>query len=73
VLDNNSLGVAGALVDLLDVGLRTTTDDSGNFDFPVVQPGVHTLRAAATGFAVKSQPLKVPGVPEDYDITLAPL
>lgn len=73
VLDNTSQGIGNALVDLLDAGMRTTSDDSGNFDFTDVPPGVHTLRAAASGFAVKSQPMKVPGSPEDYEIKLAPL
>jgi hypothetical protein len=73
VMDNTAQGIAGAMVDILDAGLRTTSDDGGNFDFPDVQPGAHTLRAVATGFAVKSQALTVPGSPEDYEITLAPL
>jgi hypothetical protein len=73
VLDNTAQGIAGAMVDILDAGLRTSSDDAGNFDFPDVQPGAHTLRAVATGFTVKSQPLMVPGRPEDYEITLAPL
>jgi hypothetical protein len=73
VLDNKANGVVGAMVDLLDLGLRTTSDQDGNFDFVDVAPGAHQLRAAATGFAVKSQPMNVPGRPEEYEITLAPL
>jgi hypothetical protein len=38
-----------------------------------VPAGTHTLRAVAPGFQLKSQPLVVPGRPEDYEITLAPL
>lgn len=73
VLDQASQGVGGAQVVLLDLDLRTTSDESGNFDFSDVPPGVHTLRAAATGYVVKSQPMTVPGSPEDYEIMLATL
>jgi hypothetical protein len=73
VLDDKSKGIAGAMVDLLDIGLRTTSDPDGNFDFTDVVQGAHQLRAVAAGFAVKSQPMTVPGRPEDYEITLAPL
>lgn len=73
VLDGSGDGVAGALVDVLDAGLRQTTDDNGNFDFLEVLPGAHTIRAVAPGFQPQSQPFTVPGRPEDYVITLTPL
>jgi len=73
VLDLTSTGIAGALVDILDAGLRGTTAADGSFSFVGVPAGTHTLRAVAPGFQLKSQPLVVPGRPEDYEITLAPL
>lgn len=73
VLDNNNKGVVGALVDLLDVGLRTTTNNDGEFDFLQVAAGAHTVRAVAVGFQPQTQPFTVPAKPEDYVITLTPL
>jgi hypothetical protein len=73
VLDNLGDGVAGALVDILDAGLRQTTNAEGQFDFLAVAPGAHTIRAVAPGFKSQTQPLTVPGSPEDYVITLTPL
>jgi len=73
VLDNNNKGVAGALVDLLDVGLRTNTNNDGEFDFAQVAAGAHTVRAVAVGFQPQTQPFTVPAKPEDYVITLTPL
>jgi hypothetical protein len=73
VLDGFGAGVAGALVDILDAGLRQTTNDNGQFDFLVVPTGTHTIRAVAPGFQPRSQPFTVPGKPEDYVITLTPL
>lgn len=73
VLDNLGNGVASALVDILDAGLRQTANDQGQFDFLEVSPGAHTIRAVATGFKPQTQPFTVPGKPEDYVITLTPL
>jgi hypothetical protein len=73
VLDPTAQAVAGAIVDILDAGLRETSDADGRFSFLRVPTGAHTLRAVASGFQPKTQPLVVPGRPEDYEITLAPL
>jgi Pvc16 N-terminal domain/Carboxypeptidase regulatory-like domain len=73
VLDAVGHGVSGAQVDILDAGLRETTNDSGQFDFMAVPPGAHTIRAVAPGFQPQTQPLTVPGRPEDYVIKLTPL
>ncbi len=78
VLDLAAHGIAGALVDVLDAtlqetGLRETSDAEGRFSFLRVPAGTQNLRAVATGFQAKTQPLVVPGRPEDYEITLAPL
>jgi hypothetical protein len=73
VLDANSNAIAGALVDVLDMGLRQTTDDSGQFNFQPVAAGAHNVRAIATGFQPKVESVTVPGLPNDYVIQLAPL
>jgi hypothetical protein len=73
VLDANSNAVIGALVDLLDVGLRQITDDSGQFNFQPVPAGAHNVRAIASGFKPKMESVTVPGLPNDYVIQLAPL
>jgi hypothetical protein len=73
VLDNNSQPLSGALVDVLDMGLRETTDDNGQFNFPNVTTGAHNVRALATGFKAKTESVTIPGLPDDYVIQLAPL
>jgi hypothetical protein len=73
VLDTAAQGVPGAFVDILDAGLHETSDGDGRFSFLCVPAGSHNLRAGASGFQTKTQPLVVPGRPEDYEITLAPL
>ena len=66
-------GVPEAVVDILDLGLRTRSGDEGHFSFPRVLPGTHPMRVVARGFQVKTQPLVVPGRPEDYVVGVAPL
>jgi len=73
VIDNHSSGVAGALVDILDAGLRETTDQNGQFNFATVPVGVHNVRAMATGFKPQTQAMTVPGLPDEYVIQLVPL
>jgi len=73
VIDNHSNAVMGALVDILDMGLRETTDQSGQFDFEMVPAGTYNVRAIATGFKTQVQSIAVPGLPDDYVIQLAPL
>lgn len=73
VVDLNANAVSGALVDILDAGLRDTSDGNGQFTFDCVSPGAHTIRALATGFKPQTQPLTVPGAPEGYVIRLTPL
>ncbi|HWR26448.1 MAG TPA: Pvc16 family protein [candidate division Zixibacteria bacterium] len=67
------LGIPGVLVDILNAGVHTTTDSEGRYSFSRVPAGTHTIRAVVVGFEPKTQPLVVPGRPEDYDITLTPL
>lgn len=73
VVDPNAQGVPDALVDILDAGLRDTTDDDGKFAFVSVPAGTHTIRAVAVGFEPQTQSLTVPGTPDDYVIELTPL
>jgi hypothetical protein len=67
------LGLAGATVDVADLGLRATTDGDGRYSFLKVPAGAHTLRAAAVGYRTATQPLTVPGRQDEYDVTLNPL
>jgi hypothetical protein len=65
--------VGNALVDVTDAGLRTTSDADGRYRFLRVPTGLRTLRVVAVGFQPKTQPLVVPGLPEEYDVSLTPL
>lgn len=73
VFDQLSNGVAGALVDVLDAGLRAQTDADGRFTFVRIPAGSHSLRVVASGFQPQTRTVVVPGRPEDYQITLTPL
>jgi hypothetical protein len=68
-----ALIAVGGQVDILDAGLRQTTDRTGEFVFDKVPAGAHTIRAVAAGFKPQTQSLTVPGLPNDYVITLVPL
>lgn len=73
VVDPLSNGVAGALVDVIDAGLRTQTGADGRFTFTRIPAGSHTLRVVAVGFQPQTRTVIVPGRPEDYQVTLTPL
>jgi hypothetical protein len=66
-------GVSDAVVDIVDLELRTRSATEGRFSFPRVPPGPHTLRVVARGFEPKAQPLEVPGPPQDYVVALTPI
>jgi hypothetical protein len=66
-------GIAAAIVDVTDAGLRAITDADGRFLFPRVPVGTRTIHVVAVGFVPNTQTVVVPGRPEDYEITLAPL
>ena len=70
VAATSGLGLAGATVDLVDLGMGTTTDSDGRYSFLQVPVGNHSLRAVAVGFQPLLQPLNVPGSPSDYVLTL---
>jgi Pvc16 N-terminal domain/Carboxypeptidase regulatory-like domain len=73
VIDNHSNGLEGALIDILDLGMRETTDADGQFNFTTVGAGSYNVRATATGFQPATKAVTVPGLPDDYVIQLAPL
>ena len=72
VVSNLGAVLPGAIVDILDAGLRARTDPEGRFSFPVVPAGSHTFRAIATGFQPNVQVRAVPGSPSDYEFQLNP-
>lgn len=55
IRDPNNLAVSKAAVSLRNqdtaIEVKTTTDDSGNYDFPQVKPGRYTVSAESTGFS----------------------
>ncbi|ABA58341.1 hypothetical protein Noc_1875 [Nitrosococcus oceani ATCC 19707] len=65
--------IPDALVDILDTGLRTTSDSEGRYSFVRVPVGTRNIRVVAVGFQPETKPVLVPGVLENYDITLTPL
>jgi len=73
VSDAQGHPVAGALVDLLDVGLRAGSGDDGSFVFSGVQAGAHNLRVVATGFQIYTQTVTVPGPPTAFQVILSRL
>lgn len=76
VVDQAGVGVAGAVVDIIDAGqrvrLRATSDSDGRYTFRRIPHGAHTVRVAAVGFQVLTQALDVPGQPEEYRFILTP-
>ena len=64
--------IAGAIVDVLDAGLRTVTDELGQYRFERVPAGSRTVRAVAGGFQPSTRVFTVPGPSETYDFSLTP-
>ena len=54
VVDASNAAVVGASVKLTNTGTAvartTTSDNSGNFQFPLIQPGTYVLEATSAGF-----------------------
>jgi uncharacterized protein DUF4255/carboxypeptidase family protein len=73
IVDTAGDGIEHAVVDVLDLDLRTRSGFEGRYAFPRVPPGAHTIRVVGRGFTPKTQPLAVPGRPEDYLVELTPL
>ena len=73
IVDAAGNGVAGAVVDVTDVRLRTRSVDDGSYSFPRVPPGGHTIRVVAQGFQQQTQPLVVPDQSAGYRVTSTPL
>jgi Pvc16 N-terminal domain/Carboxypeptidase regulatory-like domain len=72
VLTPTGQGIGEALVDVLDAGVRTRSDEDGRYRLDDVPVGSHTLRVVAVGFQPKTQPLQVPDLPSGYQVTLTP-
>src|ERR1700720_2461134 len=78
VRDQTGAGVAGASVVVTDVQHDTkrtlTTDASGDYAAPELQPGVYKIRAEAKGFKAVERPNIVVEVAQDLrvDIALSP-
>jgi len=72
VVSAPGVGLAGAVVDVLDAGLRARTDQDGRFTFPMVPAGTRTFRAMATGFQSVEVSRPVPGRPDEYVFQLTP-
>src|ERR1044072_204694 len=70
---NLAPGIADAVVDILDPGLRTRSGSDGRYTFIRVPVGTHNIRAVAIGFQPLTQSLVVPSLPENYDINLVSL
>src|ERR1700693_2450924 len=78
VSDQSGAGVAGASVVVTDIQRDTkrtlTTDASGDYAAPELQPGVYKIRAEAKGFKAVERPNIVIEVAQDLrvDIALSP-
>lgn len=66
-------GIRDAVVDVLDLSLRTRSDEEGRYSFPRVPSGQHTIRVVGAGFAPKTKNLVVPSRPDAYLVELTPL
>ena len=73
VVDGAGNGVGGAIVDVLETGVRVSTDADGRYLLSRVPAGNVTLRVVATGFQVAIRGVPVPGSPADYEIQLTPI
>jgi hypothetical protein len=75
VLDLNTRQPIPDAVVILEDGRRETSDDNGEFNFQEVAAGAHALTAVAVGYKplAPAQTIQVPGLPQDYVISLKPL
>ena len=73
VIGLNGEGTARALVELLEVGLQTYTDQGGSFEIPDVPVGAHTIRVIATGFRAKRQEIAISPGTTDHEVHLDPI
>src|ERR1700720_503494 len=75
VRDQTGAGVAGASVVVTDVQHDTkrtlTTDPSGDYAAPELQPGVYKIRAEAKGFKAVERPNIVVEVAQDLRVDMA--
>ena len=64
------VAVPGAVVEITDAGLETTTRDDGRYSFTRVPVGNRIVRVSAVGFAQLLTTITVQGRPGDYDLIL---
>ncbi len=69
VLDSEGSRVAGAEVQLVELGRQIRTESDGGFRFTAVPAGRHTLRVRHPPFAAVNRSIRVPGE-ESIEITL---
>ncbi|WP_338205633.1 Pvc16 family protein [Candidatus Nephthysia bennettiae] len=62
--------VAGAWVQLVELGRTVTTNAAGQFIFEGIRRGSYTLRGGAPGHANVSRPITVPSLSGEYDLQL---
>ncbi|HVO34829.1 MAG TPA: carboxypeptidase regulatory-like domain-containing protein [Gemmatimonadales bacterium] len=68
ILDSDTRGpVVGASLDLLDLGRRGRTDDSGRFSFSSIPRGSYRVRALAIGYAATTWQLHAAPGPHGAD------
>ena len=72
VISNTGNAIEGAVVDIVDAGLRAQTNSEGRFSFPLVPLGNRQFRVIATGFQPLAQTRPVPGSSEEYLFQLTP-
>ena len=53
-----------------DQRIVTTTDESGRYEFPNLQPGAYMIEVQMFGFQAARRPVQVPGAPEPVEWTL---
>ena len=70
VLDSKQEAISKALVEFLETGLQTYTDEEGAYSFTDVPVGYVTLRVIATGFVQIRQPFEITPDLENYVITM---
>jgi protocatechuate 3,4-dioxygenase beta subunit len=70
VSDSTALAASVEIVDGVNAGQKTSTDDSGRYQFPGLAPGTLVVRASAAGYAAQTASLTLDS-DKTADFTLA--
>jgi hypothetical protein len=70
VSDSTALAASVEIVDGVNAGKKTSTDDSGRYQFPGLAPGTLVVRASAAGYAAQTASLTLDS-DKTADFTLA--